>query len=179
MKTLALLSIMLLLIACGGTPAAPPQPEPPVVAAPEPARAQEPTPQPEKPAAAPAGNDAKTIEYDQSDFITNVACNYEKGTVSFTLKNIAGKDLTIYHGEVPQAENSLKISMNGMQFNSPKLDVKLDCGDTVIKAGETRSCSGENIQYRLPSAAFNQKGKNRMLAQWQGGSDVTFFECTK
>lgn len=185
MKTaIAVLSLMLFLAACGGTPPPPPA-APPVVAV------AEPTPPPAEPApvekpveakpAVASGADAKNIEYDQNDFITNVACDYQKGTISFTMKNNAGKDLTLYHGEVPQAKNSLKISINGMQFNSPRIDVKLDCGATDLKAGETRSCAGENIQYRKPEAeaetGYNQKGKNRLLAQYIGNSDVTFFEC--
>src|SRR3989344_8049348 len=144
MKSLFALFLIALLAACGSTSAPVPEPLPVQVAEPtaQPAPPVPPTAPPNEVEAKPvegkpAGNDASNIEYDQNDLITNVACDYAKGTVSFTLKNNAGKDLNLYHGEIPQSPNSLKISINGMQFNSPKIDVKLDCGDTAVKSADT------------------------------------------
>ena len=127
---------------------------------------------------APIGTgNAKNIQYDKNEFITNVGCDYQKGTLGFTLKNNAAKDLQLYHGEIPQASSSLRVSINDLQFNSKELGLKLDCGEAVVKAGETRTCIGEGIGFRKPDTNFNQKGQNRLLGQYLGGSDVTFFEC--
>ena len=121
-------------------------------------------------------NQAYNIAYDEVGMITDVSCNYEKGTVNLHFKNVADYTLNMYQGEVPTPPSALKFSLNGRQFNSAKTDLKLNCGKNEFAPGEEADCYGENVMYR-GGAAFNQKGNNRLLGQIVGLSDLTTFQC--
>ena len=190
-----LLTIMIVLTACGPAeqPQAqqPPQEQPqqtqpettePIVQ-PQEQQPQEEQKQPETTETKPSNfvtedNQAANVVYDDVGMITDVSCDFDKGTVSFHFKNVADYTLNMYKGEVPTPPSALKFSLNGRQFNSAKTDLRLNCGKDEFTPGEEADCFGENVVYRI-DAAFNQRQQNRLLGQIVGLSDETIFECGK
>ncbi len=121
-------------------------------------------------------NQASNVVYDNVDMVTNVACNYDKNTVSFHFKNVAKRALVLYTGQFESADTALKFTLNTRQFNAPKSNLKLTCTKTEFAPGDEADCTGEHAVFRN-NVQFNQNGENKLLGQIVGLSDLTLFQC--
>jgi hypothetical protein len=108
---------------------------------------------------------------DDNDMITELTCDFITPEISFKFTNVMDVPVTIYHGERPPLDNSVRISVNG------RVLPRLKCEKASYDPGESGLCFDNNIMLRLNDEETGERGINKLTAIMITGGDLTLFEC--